>query len=306
MQGPTHSTLNGSVVLITGASGGIGAELARQLARSYSHPAAKPAPNSTPGTATGTDHTADHTAATPATIRIALAARNTEKLDQVTEECRALGADAISVPGDVSIEDDCRSIVARTVNHFGRLDVLINNAGLGASAPFDEITDLSIFERLMRVNFHGSVWCTAFALPHLKASKGRIVAVSSLTGLTGVPRRSAYAATKHAMAGFFDTLRIELAPTGVSVTVIYPGFVVSDINSNALSADGTPYGARPNQRRLPETMDTDVCARIILKAVEQRKREVVMTWRGKIGRIMKMLAPGLVDRMTLRVMNRRR
>lgn len=199
------------------------------------------------------------------------------------------------VAGDVTIEADCKIIVAQTVAHFGRLDILINNAGLGSSAAFERVTDLGIFEKLMRVNYLGSVWCTAHALPHLRDTSGRIVAISSLAGLTGVPKRAAYAATKHAVAGFFDSLRIELEGSGVSVTVIYPGFVVSEINQRALSADGTPYGERSTKRKRGETMATDECCRLMLRAIGRRDRDLVMTWRGKIGRLLKLVSPRLVD-----------
>ena len=254
---------DGQVILLTGASSGIGAELARQFAAAGG--------------------------------RLALVARDAVRLEQVAAECRAAGGEALVVPGDVSLEASCREVVERTVAHYGRLDILVNNAGLGASGPFEAITDLTIFDTLMRVNYLGSVWCTAYALPHLKQSRGRIVAVSSLTGLTGVPKRTAYAATKHAMAGFFDSLRIELDGTGVSVTVIYPGFVFSEINQRALSPDGTPYGERGYKRTPVETMETATCCRLILRATARRDRDCVMTFKGKIGRLLKLIAPGLVD-----------
>ncbi len=261
----------GQVVLLTGASSGIGAELARQFAA--------------------------------AGAKLALVARDVARLEQVAAECRALGSEALVVPGDVSQELSCASVVQRTVEHYHRLDVLVNNAGLGSSGLFEQITDLSIFDTLMRVNYLGSVWCTAHALPHLKTSKGRIVAISSLTGLTGVPKRTAYAATKHAMAGFFDSLRIELAGSGISVTVVYPGFVFSEINQRALSPDGTPFGDRGYQRRKGETMETDECCRLILQSVARRDRDLVMTWRGKIGRLLKLISPSLVDRIARNVID---
>lgn len=268
------NNLRDHVVLITGASSGIGAELARQFAEK------------------GT--------------KLALAARDAQRLEAVATECRKHGVDVLVVPGDVSIEPDCASIVARTVAHFGKLDVLVNNAGLGSTACFEEITDLTIFERLMRVNYLGSVWCTAHALPHLRKTRGRIVAVSSLTGLTGVPKRTAYAATKHAMAGFFDSLRIELHDSGVTVTVIYPSFVYSEINRHALSGDGTPYGEYTYSQKRGDTMETDECCRLIVAATERRDRQVIMTWRAKLGRFLKFLAPSVLDRMALRVIQSRR
>lgn len=254
-----------AVVCITGASSGIGAELARQCA--------------TQG------------------ARLVLASRDIARLGQVAEECERLGAQTLVVRTDVGIEGDCAALIEQTVAHYGQLDVLINNAGLGASGPFREITDRSIFERLMRVNFLGSVWCTSYALPHLERTRGRIVAVCSLAGLTGVPKRTAYSASKHAMAGFFDSLRVELDGSGVSVTVTYPGFVFSEINRHALSPDGTPWGDRGYKRRPGETMATDECCRLILAAAARRDRDIVMTWRGKVGRVLKMISPALVDEL---------
>lgn len=258
----------GRVVLVTGASSGIGAELARQFAA--------------------------------AGARIVLAARDTARLEKVATACRATGADAFVVRADVSVEAQCRDMIERTVAHFGTLDILVNNAGLGSSGRFDEITDLSIFDTLMRVNYLGSVWSTAHALPHLKRSRGQVVAISSLTGLTGVPQRTAYGATKHAMAGFFDSLRIELAGTGVDVTVIYPGFVFSEINQRALSGSGVPFGQKAYLHRKGETMETDECCRQILRAVASRDRDLVMTWRGKVGRILRLFSPRLVDDLARR------
>ena len=267
------SELRDLVVLVTGASSGIGAELARQFSDGGS--------------------------------KLALAARDVSRLQSVASECRAKGVDAIVVEGDVSKEQECASIVDRTIAHFGRLDILVNNAGLGSSGRFEEITDLSIFETLMRVNYLGSVWCTAHSLPNLMKTRGRIVAISSLTGLTGVPKRTAYAAPQHAMAGFFDSLRIELKDSGVSVTVVYPGFVFSEINTRALAPDGKPYGERAYKRKKGETMETDECCRQIIAATVRRDRDLVMTWRAKVGRLLKLVAPALVDRMALRAITAR-
>lgn len=269
----SDSRFQRKVVIVTGASSGIGAELARQFAA--------------------------------AGARLVLAARDVARLEQVAAECRTRGAEVLIVATDVGQEASCQALMSQAADHFGAIDILVNNAGLGASGPFDAITDLTIFERLMRVNFLGSVWCTAYALPHLKRSQGQVVAISSLTGLAGVPKRTAYAATKHAVAGFFDSLRIELQGSGVAVTVIYPGFVFSEINQHALSPDGTPYGDRAFKRTSAESMQTDECGRQILRAIAGRKRDLVMTWRGKLGRIVKLISPTLVDIMARRAIERR-
>jgi short-subunit dehydrogenase len=202
--------LTGQRIILTGASEGIGRALALALAS--------------------------------AGARVALAARDRGRLESLAQECRARGAEAVAVPTDVSNEQDCEWLVAETVKAFGGVDVLIHNAGVTMWSRFDALQDLSIFETLMRVNYLGPVHLTSQALPHLKQSKGLIVAVASLAGLTGVPERSGYAASKHAMIGFFDSLRIELAGSGVDVSVIAPDFVVTAIHKRAIGPHGQPLG----------------------------------------------------------------
>ncbi len=256
----------GDAVLITGASAGIGEALALQLA------------------ARG--------------CRLALAARTEADLTRVAETCRALGAEALAIPTDVAVEADCRAFVAQVAEHFGRIDVLVNNAGISMWARFDELDSLDGLRRIMDVNYFGAVACTHAALPFLKESRGRIVNVASLTGKTGVPTRSGYAASKHAMAGFFDSLRIELAGSGVSVTTAFPGFVATGVRRHAVGPDGRPLGESPIQE--DRMMTPETCARIILEAADKRRREVVMTARGKIGVWAKLVAPGLVDCLAAR------
>lgn len=255
-----------NVVIITGASKGIGAELARQLAAQGA--------------------------------RLALAARDREGLERVAAECAALGAKAEAIVTDVSVEEDCRRLVERTVAAFGRVDTLVNNAGATMWARFEDIHDMAILERIMKVNYLGAVYCTRHALPHLKASKGRLVGVASLAGRTGVPTRTGYAASKHAMMGFFDSLRIELADSGVSVTMVCPGFVSTGIRENATGPDGKPIQVSPVKEG--EVMSVETCAALTLRAIRDRRREVVMTARGRIGLFLKLLAPGLVDRIARR------
>jgi short-subunit dehydrogenase len=252
-----------NVVVLTGASRGIGRELSYQLAAQGAW--------------------------------LALAARETAVLETVAAECRRRGARAVVVPTDVAEAAQCAALMERTVEAFGRIDTLINNAGISMWVRFDELRDLSVVEKIMRVNYLGSVYCTFHALPHLKRSRGRIVGVSSLTGKTGVPTRSAYGASKHAMAGFFDSLRIELAGSGVTVTMAYPDFVATEIRERAFGADGQPLGASPVQET--KVMTAETCARQILEAAASRRRELVMSGRGKLGQWLKLLAPSLVDRI---------
>jgi NAD(P)-dependent dehydrogenase (short-subunit alcohol dehydrogenase family) len=255
-----------NVVVLTGASSGIGRALALRLAEEGAW--------------------------------LVLAARSADELEATAEACRARGGKAVAVPTDVADEAQCRALVGAAVDAFGRVDTLVNNAGISMWARFDELESLEPIERIMRVNYFGAVYCTHAALPHLKASDGRIVNVASLTGKTGVPTRTGYAASKHAMAGFFDSLRIELMDSGVSVTTVYPGFVATGVRRHAYSADGTPLGESPVKE--DEVMTAETCARIIRDAAADRKREVVMTTRGKLGQWVKLIAPGLVDRIARR------
>jgi short-subunit dehydrogenase len=259
-----------NVTIITGGSDGIGAEMARQLAGKHRQG-----------------------------IALVLAGRSREKLDAVAAQCRAHGAQVLCVAMDVSDEAQCRALVDQALAAFGRIDALVNNAGMSAQALFEEVKaeDLHWYEDLMRVNLWGAVWCTHAALPHLLASRGRIVAVSSLSGLIGVPGRTAYAATKFAMTGFFEALRAEVKLRGVSVTTAFPGVVTTNIRVRGYNAQGRPLGK--SGLKEDDAMSVEECARLIVDGMERRQREVVMTAKGKLGRFLKLLAPGVVDDMAL-------
>lgn len=259
-----------NVIVITGASDGIGAEMARQLAAAHG-----------------------------AQAGLVLAARNQDKLEAVASQCRARGAQARVAPANVSDEAQCRALVDLSVQAFGRIDALINNAGVSAQALFADVEpqDLHWYENLMKINLWGSVWCTHAALPHLKASRGRIVAVSSLAGLVGVPGRTAYSATKFAMTGFFEALRAELKSSGVSVTTAYPGVVATGIRYRGYNARGEAAGA--SGLKEDKAMSVEQCARLIIAGMNRRQREVVMTAGGKLGRFVKLIAPGVVEDMAL-------
>jgi short-subunit dehydrogenase len=263
--------MKGRRIILTGASEGIGRALALELA------------------ARG--------------ARVALAARDRHRLETLTQECRARGGEALAVPTDVTSEQDLEWLVTETVKSFGGVDVVIHNAGITMWSRFDALQDLSIFERLMEVNYLAAVRLTAMALPHLKQSRGLLVAVASLAGLTGVPERSGYAASKHAMIGFFDSLRIELAGSGVDVTVVAPDFVVSEIHKRAIGPDGEPLGESPMMQS--KIMTAEECARRIADAVQKRQRQLLMSARGKWGRWLKLLAPSLIDRIAARAIRQR-
>jgi short-subunit dehydrogenase len=263
--------MKGNRIILTGASEGIGRALALRLAAGGA--------------------------------RLALAARDRHRLDSLAQECRARGGDALAVPTDVTSEQDLQWLVTETVKSFGGIDTVIHNAGVTMWSRFDALRDLSIFERLMEVNYLAPVRLTALALPHLRQSRGLLVAVASLAGLTGVPERSGYAASKHAMIGFFDSLRIELAGSGVDVSVIAPDFVVSEIHKRAIGPDGEPLGDSPMMQS--KIMTAEECAKGIVRAMESRQRLLIMSTRGRLGRWLKLVAPGLIDRIAARAIRQR-
>ncbi|MGH8311398.1 MAG: SDR family oxidoreductase, partial [Steroidobacteraceae bacterium] len=168
-------TFAGKVIVLTGASEGIGRALALALA--------------------------------PHRPRLVLAARNVARLASLADECRGRGAQAFAVPADVGRRADCESLADAALAQFGAIDVLMLNAGSTMWSRLDELQDPELLERLMRVNYLGAAWLTHRALPALVASRGRIVVIASIAGLVGIPTRTGYAASKHAMFGFFDSLR---------------------------------------------------------------------------------------------------
>jgi len=236
--------------------------------------------------------------------KLVLAARNEVRLEELKKEVESKGGQAVVVPTDVTDEAACRRLVERAVAQWGGLNVLVNNAGVTMWTRFEEITDLSIFERLMRINYLGGVYCTHYALPHLKRTGGLVVAVASVAGLTGVPTRTGYAASKHALFGFFDSLRVELAGTGVDVTMIAPDFVLSEIHRRALGADGRPLGKSPLQEA--EIMTAEACAAQIVRAMGKRDRLLITSLRGKVGRWIRMFSPALVDRIAGKAIRERK
>lgn len=264
------ATYTGKVIVLTGASQGIGKALALALA--------------------------------PQKPRLVLAARDVDALRAVEAECQALGATTFLVRTDVTDEEQCRALIRQTVAATSALDVLIHNAGGGMNARFDEMSDISVFEKLMRVNYLGPVYLTHEAIPHLKKSRGQIVCIASVAGLTGVPLRTAYAGSKHAVFGLFESLRIELEELGVAVTMIAPDFVQSEIHKRAYGPDGKPVGDTTIAER--KAMPAPECAALIVDAMERRQRLLVTSLRGKLGRFARLVAPRLIDQIANRAIRR--
>ncbi|MCG9748685.1 SDR family oxidoreductase [Shewanella sp. Isolate8] len=257
-------TLANKVVIITGASEGIGRALAKAMA--------------------------------PLGCRLVLTARSQARLHSLQQELSSIASvPPLVVPADVTDADACQGLIDTCVAHFGRLDILVNNAGMTMWSRFEDLEDLAILERVMRVNYLAPAMLTHYSLPYLKASRGQIVVVASVAGLTGVPTRSGYSASKHAVMGFFDSLRIELAEHDVAVTHICPDFVVSEIHKRALDGKGKPLGKSPMQEA--KIITAEQCAQMMLPAIVGRKRLLITSLRGRLGRWFKIVAPGLIDKI---------
>jgi short-subunit dehydrogenase len=249
------------VVIVTGASSGIGEAVAREFAKNGS--------------------------------KVVLAARSDEKLAAITREIKALGYDAMYVRTDVSKEEDCRNLVERTIEKYGSIHILVNNAGISMRARFDDV-DLGVLHKLMNVNFWGTVYCTKYALPFLVANKGSLIGVSSVAGFHGLPARTGYSASKFAMHGFLETIRIENLNRGLHVMIIAPGFTATEIRKHALNADGTEQGSSPldeDSLKSPEFV-----AKWVLKGIRKKKRNKLLTLDGKLTALFQRILPEMVDR----------
>lgn len=257
--------IENKVVIITGASSGIGKSLAELYISKGWH--------------------------------LVLAARRIERLLEFEKENP--DAKILSVKTDVSVEADCSNLIEKAIERFGRIDVLINNAGISMRATFDQV-ELDVLQKLMDVNFWGTVYCSKFAIPHLVKQKGSLVGVISVGGYIGLPGRTGYSASKFAVRGFLDTLRIEYMKTGLHVLVAAPGFTASEIRKNALTADGTLQGETPRDES--KMMSSEECARRIVWAIEKRRRKIIINFvDGQLVVFVAKLWADLVDRALYRV-----
>ena len=247
------------VVIITGASSGIGLALAHEYDKKD--------------------------------VKLVLAARNIEKLEQLAKE---LKSETLTVKTDVSIEQDCISLIDKTVEKFGGIDILINNAGISMRSLLID-TEISVIKRLMDINFWGTVYCTKYALPYLLKSKGSVTAVSSIAGYKGLPGRVGYSSSKFAIHGFLDVLRTENLKTGLHVLLAAPGFTKSNIRNVALTGDGSAQGETPRDE--DKMMTSEEVAMHIVKAIEKRKRELILTTQGKLTVLLNKLFPKMIDKM---------
>ena len=249
-------------VIITGASSGIGLALAREVARRGA--------------------------------RVVMGARSGEKLEALAREIDPAGERTAWTVTDVTREEDCRRLVELAAERFGGVDILICNAGISMRALFEEV-DLSVLHRLMDVNFWGTVHCAKYALPYLLRTRGSIVGVSSVAGIHGLPGRTGYSASKFAMCGFLETLRIENLKKGLHVMIACPGFTASNVRFSALTAHGQSQGESPRDEG--KMMTAEEVALRIVRGIARRKRTVLMEFDGRATTLIKKFAPSLLDRL---------
>ncbi len=228
---------------------------------------------------------------------LVLAARREELLSEIKGKLK--NTEILTVKTDVTVESDCEHLIEKAIEKFGRIDVLINNAGISMRALFNEV-ELDVLRKLMDVNFWGTVYCSKYALPHLLKTKGSLVGVISVGGHIGLPGRTGYSASKFAVRGFLQTVRVENLQTGLHVLVVAPGFTASEIRKSALDAQGGRQGETP--RNESGMMSAEECAKHIYNAVRKRKRELVLTFvEGKLTVFLAKIFPRFVDKMSYKL-----
>lgn len=224
--------------------------------------------------------------------KIAACGRNQQKLDKLLHENQDLPL--LTMIADVSKENECKNFINSAIEKFGGIDILINNAGISMRALFKD-TDLATLKNVMDINFWGTVYCTKYALNSVIARKGSIVGVSSIAGYRGLPGRSGYSASKHAVNGWMEALRTELLESGVNVMWVCPGFTTSNIRNVALNKEAKPQGESPMDES--KMMSAEECARHILNAINKRKRTLVLTSNGRQTVLLNKFFPNLADKM---------
>jgi len=258
-------SFNGATVLVTGAGGGLGRAIAEQFAAAGAHIVAL-----------------DKDAVTVASLQAALEAR---------------GRACLALPCDVTDADACARAVGAAIERFGAIDVLVNNAGMSHRSGLAE-TDLAVIRRVMDVNFYGAVHCTKAALPRLVERRGLVIAISSVAGYTPLIARTGYAASKHALHGFFESLRAEVAPQGVQVMMVCPSFVATQIDRNALGGDGQP--ARHAQVTVGRPLTTDTAAQQIVAGAIRGRRLLLVGRTAWLAWWVSRFTPSLYEKLMAR------
>jgi len=230
--------------------------------------------------------------------KVVMAARNEKKLNDIQAKVKKNGQDVLAVTTDVSKEEDCKNLIEQTIKKFGRIDILINNAGISMRALFKD-TETEVIKKLMDVNFWGTVYCSKYALPYLIEQNGSLVGVSSIAGFQGLPGRTGYSSSKFAMHGFLETLRIENLKKGLHVMIAAPGFTSTNVRKSALGPDGNEQGESPRDEN--HMMSPAKVASIISKGIEKRRRLIIITMEGKVTVLLRRIVPKYIDQLTYRI-----
>lgn len=254
------------VIIVTGASSGIGLATARLFASMHA--------------------------------KVVMAARSLDKLEAIKAEMPE-PANVLCVKTDVSVEENCKNLIQQTMESFGRIDILVNNAGISMRAMFIDL-NLDVIRRLMDTNFWGTVYCTKYALPYILETKGSIVGVISTAGHIGLPGRTGYSASKFAIRGFLNTLRVEHRYDGLHVMVFAPGFTASNIRNVALLADGSPQGMTPRNEN--KMMTAEKVAKRMAYGLRHRKNEMILTPMGKMTKFFNFALPKFVEWVEYKMM----
>ncbi len=226
--------------------------------------------------------------------KILITGRNADDLQKAVDALREKGIDAHGFTSDVSKEEDNRNMASEAVRLFGRIDILINNAGVAMRALFEEV-DLDVIRKIMDTNFYGAVYATRACLPEIMKNKGSVIGISSAAGFRGLPGRVAYSSSKFALNGFLEVLRTEMMKKGVHVLTACPGFTTSNIRARALTKDGSPQKDSPRNEK--KMMSAEECARHIYRATVKRKKILILTIQGKFFVFLNKLLPGLTDKL---------
>jgi len=263
--------LENKVVLITGASSGIGRECAFEFVKKGA--------------------------------KVVLAARTLSELEHVSTMIDNQYGESLIVKTDVRKMEDCESFVQSAIQKYGKIDILINNAGISMRAPFNEVK-INVIKEMMDTNFYGTVYCTKFALPYLTEQQGILVGISSICGQIPLPGRTGYVASKHAMEGFLNTLRVEYLYSGLNVLVVHPGYTASNIRNVALNAQGVPQNENPIDEST--LIPANLVAQKIVRACIKRKRDLILTKQGKLIVWIYRIFPSLADTLIYKKLSKER
>ena len=234
--------------------------------------------------------------------KLVLAARSEEIIKKIADELNGGGElRAIAVKTDVAVESDCKNLIEKAVETFGKIDILINNAGVSMRASFIDV-ELDVLRKVMNVNFWGTVYCTKYAYPHIIANKGSIVGISSVAGIHGLPCRTGYSASKYAIQGFLDAIRIETMKKGVQVMTVVPGFISTNVRKVALVADGSAQGESPRDES--KMMSPEELARRIIRGIKRNRRQLATSYEGRFTPIVSLFFPKIADKIYYSQMRR--